>query len=111
MQWSDNFFSFATNEISLEDRCLRYWNKYFLALAETMNGELLLEEVNLNVFRENWLQNESRIKGISKSKGFVEYTSLVEKCLYWCANVLPYNSIPNYNLEEIMVLADFPETF
>ena len=58
--------SFATNEISLEDRCLRYWNKYFLALAETTDGELLLEEANLNVFRVTWLQNESRIKDISK---------------------------------------------
>ena len=111
LQWSDNFFSFATNEISLEDRCLKYWNKYFLALAGTTDGELLLEEANLNVFRATWIQNESRIKGISKSKRFVEYTSLLEKCLYWCANVPPYDSIPNYNLEEIMVLADFPETF
>ena len=63
------------------------------------------------MFRETWLQNESRIKGISKSKRFVEYTSLLEKCLYWCANVPPYDSIPNYNLEKIIVLADFPETF
>ena len=41
---------------------------YFLALAETTDDALLLEETNLNVFRETWLQNESRIKGISRSE-------------------------------------------
>ena len=111
LHWSDNFFAFVSNEISLEDRCLRYWDKYFAALAETTDGELIFEQANLNALREGWLRNENSIKGVFRSKRYVEHTSLLEKYSRWCASVASYESVPNYNLEEVMVLADFPDTF
>jgi hypothetical protein len=66
LHWSDNFFAFASIEISLEDRCLKYWDKYFVALADTTDGELIFEEANLNALREGWLRKEYSIKGVFK---------------------------------------------
>jgi hypothetical protein len=50
----------------LEDRCLKYWDKYFVALADTTDGELIFEEANLNALREGWLRKEYSIKGVFK---------------------------------------------
>jgi hypothetical protein len=111
LQWSDSFFAFIFNEISLEDRCLNYWNKYFVALADTVDGELILELANLNNLRDSWLKKEYRIMGIYRSKRFVEHTTIIEKILSWCSNVAANDSIPNFNTEEVIALADFPDSF
>ncbi len=44
LQWNENFFAYAFDEISLEDRCSRYLNRYLVALTDSINGELLLEK-------------------------------------------------------------------
>jgi hypothetical protein len=66
--------------------------------------------VNFNIFRQVWLKEENSIKRVFRSKRFVEHSIALEKCLNWCTNVVPYELIPNFNVEEILVLADFPET-
>jgi hypothetical protein len=71
--WSDYFFSFIFNEISLEDRCRKYWDKYLSALSESTDDELFFEQANLNIFREAWINKDSRVTGIFRSKRFVEY--------------------------------------
>ncbi|CAF3321965.1 unnamed protein product [Rotaria socialis] len=111
MHWNSYFFMYATNELSLEDRCKKYWERYWLALADTTDGLLIFEQGNLNVIRENWLRGESRINGIHRSKRYVEHTSLLEKCTSWCANIPSYDSNINYELEEVVTLYEFPETF
>ena len=40
------------DEKSLEERCSLYWNKYLAALADSIDGELILEKANLNEFRK-----------------------------------------------------------
>ncbi len=109
--WSDYFFSFISKEISLEDRCRKYWDKYFIALSESTDGELFFEQANLNVVRETWINKEIKIKGIFHSKRFVGYTSLLVRILRWCSNIPIDESIPNYDYDDIMVLSDFPDTF
>jgi hypothetical protein len=73
LQRHAEFFAFLSNEISLEDRCFRNWNRYFEALADTVYGSLILEQANLNVHRESWRRKESKITGVHRSKRYIEY--------------------------------------
>ena len=50
--WNENFFAYAMDEKSLEERCSLYWDKYLVALADSIDGELILEKANLNEFRK-----------------------------------------------------------
>ena len=54
LEWSDPLYSFALNEISLEDRVSRYWDKYWNALSNSADGYLLLEQTNWNTYRTMW---------------------------------------------------------
>jgi hypothetical protein len=110
-KWSAFFFSFISNEISLEDRCRKYWDKYLIALADTFDGELILEQANLNVIRDTWLRKEKKIKWIYRSKRFVEHIPLLERITRWCSNIPVDESIPNFEFDEVFVLANFPDTF
>ena len=58
-----------------------------------------LEQANHRIFREAWLQKENSIKGVFRSKIFVEHTALLEKYFYWYINVALNESILNYNVE------------
>lgn len=44
--WENPLYSFVLNEISLEDRISRYWEKYWNALSNSVDGYLLLERTN-----------------------------------------------------------------
>jgi len=78
---------------------------------ESSYAELTFEQTNLNVFIQAWLPKENSIKGVYRSKRFVQYTTILENCVDWCSNVASNKSITNYGVEEIIVLAEFPETF
>jgi len=99
------------NERSLEDRCASYWDKYLVALADSIDGKLILEKSNLNEFRKGWLQGEFSLKGLRRSRRFVECTSILEKALSWLMSVPSSSSIPFFEMEEVQLLQDFPETF
>ena len=51
LEWANPLYSFALNEISLEDRISRYWEKYWNALSNSVDEYLLLERTNWNAFR------------------------------------------------------------
>jgi len=53
--WSDVFFEFVFNEVLLNNRCALYWNKYLKALVKSKDGELLAEQLILNLRRNDWL--------------------------------------------------------
>lgn len=59
----------------------------------------------------NRLLKENRISAIFRSKRCNNHTSILEKCLSWCASVASNESIINYDIEEIIALANFPDTF
>ena len=86
------------NELTLEDRCLKYWNKYLIALSNSMDGKMTLEQANLNVFRESWLRKETSISGMFRSKRYVHHTSLLAKYLSWYSGVASNESSINYGL-------------
>ena len=65
----------------MEDRCLKYWDRYVLALSDSKDSELLLEQTNLNPYRKAWVQKEFPVKGLHRSKRYIEHVSVVEKCL------------------------------
>jgi hypothetical protein len=109
--WCPNFFMYTLDELTLEDRCKKYWERYFLALSDTTDGSLIFELSNFNVLRENWLHKESKINGIHRSKRFFEHTSLLERCTSWCAGISSNESNLNYDLEEVATLDEFPKTF
>jgi hypothetical protein len=58
LEWTDSFCAFAMSKISLEDRCFRYWERYLNALSETTDGQLILEQANLNLYRTAWLNKQ-----------------------------------------------------
>ena len=111
LEWSDGIFSFVFDEISLQDRCGRYWNKYLIALADSTDGELLFENASLNMFRKAWVDREVAIKGLRISKRFVENSSILEKCVKWTSAQPSGDSIPHFEMEEIELLQFFPESF
>ncbi|CAM4822440.1 unnamed protein product [Rotaria magnacalcarata] len=100
-----------TNEPSLDDQCRKYWDKYLIALSESIDGELLLEQCNLNTFRANWVKKQFTITGIFHSKRYIEHTPLLERIIKWCLSIPPDESIPNYDIDEIMIVAEFSNTF
>lgn len=80
-------------------------------LHDSKDGELLLEQANHNAFRSLWLQYQYPIKGLHKSKRFVEHVSILEKCLQWTASNYYPSSVINFDMSEIHTLEFFPETF
>ena len=109
--WKETFFSFALDEKSLEDRCSSYWNKYLCALADSSDGELLFEKANINTFRQSWLKKDFPIKCLRRSKRFIPHQSIIEKVLCWLTSVPSRSSVPWYEIDEIQLLEDFPESF
>ncbi|CAF1576130.1 unnamed protein product [Rotaria magnacalcarata] len=101
----------AANEPSLDDQCRKYWDKYLIALSESIDGELLLEQCNLNTFRANWVKKQFTITGIFHSKRYIEHAPLLERIIKWCLSIPPDESIPNYDIDEIMIVAEFSNTF
>ena len=77
LHWNEIIFAYAFNERSLEDRCTLYWEKYLVALADSTDGELLLEKANQNQYRKAWLQNEFPLKGLRRSKRFCDHILMI----------------------------------
>ena len=92
LRWNDLLFAYAFDEMSLNDRCLRYWDKYLLHLADSTDGELLLEKSSLNFWREAWLRKEISVAGLWRSKRFVEHEAILETILKWTARRPSTNS-------------------
>ena len=107
----DPVFAYLFNEISLEDRCYRYWDRYLVALSDSIDGELILERASLNSFRQSWIKREFSIKGLRVSKRFIENESVFERCMKWISSHASFSSIPDYDMEEIQLLRLFPESF
>ena len=72
---------------------------------------MICEQVNLNIFGEAWLHKEIHIHGIFRSQGYVNHATLLSECLSWCCGVISNESFMNYDLEEIITLANFLGTF
>ena len=111
LHWNENFFAFALDEKSLEDRCSSYWEKYLIALADSIDGELLFEKTNMNVFRQIWIDRQVPIKCLRTSKRFISHCSIIEKIVGWLSSVPSRSSVPVYEIDEIQLLEDFPESF
>lgn len=109
--WNDELVSFAFEDPPLNDRCSKYWDKYLEHLADSEDGELLLERMNWNVWRKLWLDRELQIKGINRSKRFVEHKSILEAALQWRSAQPAAHSIPDYDWDDVEALRHFPETF
>jgi len=95
----------------LEDRCASYWNRYFVSLSDSIDGSLLLEQVNLSVFRKCWLNKEFPISGLRRSKRFVPHQSLLEKIILWITSVASNSSVPHFEINDLELLQLFPESF
>ena len=95
----------------MEDRCAAYLERYLAALSESLDGNLLVEQANLNSFRTMWRDREMRIRGLRMSKRFVDKVSVLEKCISWCRDNASIESVPCYDMIEILLLTSFPETF
>jgi len=111
LHWDDSFFSFVFKELSLENRCTRYWVKYLKALSASIDGDLLVEQLVLNDHRKEWLTGMNRIFGIRRSSRFIDYESVLSKCLDWTEDNLQLNSIPQFPPDDIELFLSFPETF
>ncbi len=111
LHWNEKFFAFVLIERSLEDRCVAYWNRYLVALADSIDGELLFEKANMNEFRKSWIDSEYSIKCLTRSKRFIDNKSIIEKVVRWLASVPEGSSVPFYDIDEIELLRNFRESF
>ena len=82
-----------------------------IALSKSLDGKVIVEQANLNVFRETWFRKETSISGVFRLKRYVNHTSLLAKCLSWCSGMVSNESSINYDLEEIITLVNFQDTF
>ena len=80
-RWPDEFFEFLFKELPLVNRCTRYWNKYLQALANSKDGELLLEPTILSTYRREWLGGDQRINSMRTSERFMDHVTVLEKVL------------------------------
>jgi hypothetical protein len=110
-EWNGSFFSYVFDELFLENRCVLYWNRYLHVLADSTDGILLFEKVNLAEFRKSWLNKEFSIKGLNRSKRFVFHLSILEKVLNWLSSVLSYSLVPHFDIDDVVLLQIFPGTF
>ena len=110
-QWSNFFFAFALNEVSLENRCTRYWIKYIRALESSTDGDLLIEQLIFNSHREAWLSGKQRIFGLRRSKRFVDHEAVLQKCFDWYDDNPLSDTIAQIQHDDVELLRDHPETF
>ena len=60
----------------LDERSMK--DRYVLALSNSKDSEVLLEQANLNQYRKGWLQKGFPVKDLNR---YVDQVSIVEKCL------------------------------
>jgi hypothetical protein len=82
-----------------------------VALADSIDGELLFEKANMNEFRKSWIDSEYSIKCLTRSKRFIDNKSIIEKVVRWLASVPEGSSVPFYDIDEIELLRNFRESF
>jgi hypothetical protein len=111
LQWNECMFAFAFDEKSLEDRCTKFWERYLAALADSIDGKLLLEKANINFFRQEWIEGEISIMCLRKSKRFVAYHSIIKRVVGWLSSIPDNSSVPEFMMDEIQLLEDFSESF
>lgn len=110
-RWSDELVAFAFDEISLQDRCVRYWEKFLVHCADSEDGQLLLERANWNCWRNMWVNRDISIKGMRISRRFKENSSVLGKVLDWLAGRAGSGSVPDFDWEDVNTLRFFSETF
>jgi len=111
LEWNNFLISFLLNESSLEDRCASYWNRFFISLADNIDGTLLYEKTNFALFRESWLNGDYPISCLRKNKRFIHHESVIQKVLNWLSLVPSNSSIPEIDFNDLEKLQLFPESF
>ena len=111
LTWNENLFAFFLDELSLEDRCSSYWNRYLMTLSDSLDGSLIFEKANFSEFRKSWLDKEFSIKGLRRSKRFVPHQSILEKVVTWLSSIPSNSSVPHFDMYEIELLHLFPDSF
>ncbi len=95
----------------VEDRCLKYWDRYLTAISDSVDDILLLEQANFNYIRKVWWEKGFPIKGLHKSKRYVDHCSILEKCINWCSGTRSSFSIVDYDIRDVLTLEEFADTF
>ena len=108
---NDFLFAYLFDELSFDDRFYRYWNRYLVALSDSVDRELIFERASLNCLRQSWVDREFSIKCLRVSKRFIDNDSFLERCMKWICSNSSLSSIPEYDLKEIQLLRLFPESF
>ena len=111
LEWNEIFFAHLLDELSLEDRCSAYWNRYLVALSNSIDGDLIFEKANLCEFRKSWLNREYSICCLRKSKRFVPYTLILETIVTWLSSIPQKSSVFHYDIQDIELLQSFSDSF
>jgi hypothetical protein len=111
LHWNELFFASLLDELSFEDRCSAYWNKYLVALSNSIDGNLIFEKANIWEIRKSWLDKEFSISCLRKSKRLVPQTSILEKVVSWLSSVPQNSSVFHYDLHDIELLQNFSDSF
>jgi hypothetical protein len=111
LMWNENLFAYFLDELSLEDRCSSYWNRYLITLSDSLDGSLIFEKANFSEFRKSWLDKEFSIRGLRRSKRFITHQSILEKVVTWLSSTPSNSSVPYFEMYEIELLHLFPDSF
>ena len=109
--WNDVTFSALFRERTLDDLCYSYWEKYMEKLTKHRDGYLLSEQLDTNSHRSRWLEGETRITSLYRSKRFVPHLDPLGKALCWMVFHGTSSSIIDLSEEDLASLSLFPESY
>ena len=110
-QWEDLLFAFLAKEISLDNRCTRYWSKYLKSLEGSVDGALFVEQLAVNIHRKEWLSGKYKVHCLRRSKRFIEHSTVLHKCLECYEDNPLTDSIAHIPVDDIELFEEFPGTF
>ncbi|CAF1415277.1 unnamed protein product [Adineta ricciae] len=111
LQWNNHLFAYAFDERSFDDNCYAYWMKYLKVLSHSLDGFLLIEQMYLNEHRLAWRDGNRPIRCLRRSVRFVQHIDVFSRAMEWISNHGTADSIAIFDNEDIICLAEFPESF
>jgi hypothetical protein len=80
-------------------------------MRNDINGELVLERLNTNAFRQNGIERNYKIKSLRLSKREVPHESIIVRAIRWLDALAEHGTMRDLDFEDVETLRLFPGTF
>jgi hypothetical protein len=108
--WNNILFAHLKEEQTFENMCHKYWGKFVKSIRGTKDELILQEQSCWDFYRNQWIDKQIRVRSLYRSKRITKYTPTVVKGVRWY-EMSDLDSTPYIPVEDMEVLASFPESF